>query len=201
MFPGLQPGRGTAQTARLRQRLQAVVSSYLHCRMDAAWSLLCRHNISLLSSACILSFSIVLGPQITEARLCLQGHPPGALRRELSQESLQHGSRSAVSLSTASSGEEAAGAAGSRGSSQPPSPALQQTRGAAQRPAGGDSSLLAALPAGVPVEGGLAPAEMAQLMAMVERLEEELFSSETMRNEVEVGRPRFAWVALAPAAA
>ena len=94
-------------------------------------------------------------------------------------------------LPTTSSAEQAAGGAGSRDSSQPLSPALQQTRTAAQRPAGRDSSLLAALPAGVPVEGGLAPAEMAQLMTMVERLEEELFSSETMRNEVEVGR--FGW--------
>ena len=106
-----------------------------------------------------------------------------------------------MSLPTTSSAEQAAGAAGSRNSSQPPSPALQQTRTAAQRPAGGDSSLLAALPAGVPVEGGLAPAEMAQLMTMVERLEEELFSSETMRNEVEVGRCCSARVALGPTAA
>ena len=140
-------------------------------------------------SAC-WSFSTASVSQATEAHLCLQVQTLGALRRELSQESLQHGSRSAVSLPTASTAEEAAGAAGSRDSSQPPSPALQQTRTAAQRPAGGDSSLLAALPAGVPVEGGLAPAEMAQLMAMVERLEEELFSSETMRNGVEVGRGR-----------
>ena len=135
-----------------------------------------------------------------EAHLPLQGHPPRALQRQLSQDSLQHGSRSAVSLPIASSAEQAAGAAGSRDSSQPPSPALQQTR-AAQRPPGRDSSLLAALPAGVPVEAGLAPAEMAQLMAIVERLEEELFSSETMRNEVEVGQPRFAWAAIAPTAA
>ena len=139
-----------------------------------------------------LPISIVSGSQTIGAHLYLQGHPLGALTQELSQESLQHGSCSAVSPPSAGSAEQAAGAAGSRDSSQPPSPALRQTRAAAQRPAGGDSSLRAALPAGVPVEGGLAPAEMAQLMAMVERLEEELFSSETMRNEVEVGSCRFA---------
>ena len=147
------------------------------------------------------SFSIALRSPATDTHLCLQGRPPGALRRELSQDSLQHGSRSAVSLPTASSAGQAAGAAGSADCSPPPSPALQQTRAAARRPAGVDSSLLAALPAGVPVEGGLAPAEMAQLMAMVERLEEELFSSETMRNEVEVGQYRFLRVTLAPKAA